>query len=417
MRRYSYRTQEVLVYIQDHPEAKALIHHVNNGRNSLFTKNCPTRPEITKGCDVLLGWCDAMKNIGEGKRAREKFRDEWTASQVKNALVILITELWCPMSVSLDDLRSAMQGPYKSSKGVLTTAMKQASHIITELRDDVRASLVHPSLAHDPHMNGNHCIPSSATPLDSDMTSSSILASNTGNGATLIPSYSGPQYAWSVANECKETSPKTILPSINQMRDHKDDYMEQNTALLGGALSETSLLASSAPAISIPHKDSMLDDVPSTDESDVAALLVQMRDRDEYTSPVEEGLVTCNLHPDNHQRSFISMLIEAGFARDIRQLSSEHWTARVVFLLNFELVGSQTPLFHTDGSPYFPAPGARFDMATVGSNRRLHIFFGEEQGQRIAFQRTVAQKIIQKLKRCGELIDDSTQKRKMSASQ
>jgi hypothetical protein len=136
--KYSLCTHETLLYIQQHPEAKAILHlAMRDGRNSLFTRNCPTRPEILRGSDILFRWCDAIKNLGVGKRAREKFRDEATASAVKNALQILVTELWCPMSASADQLRAAIHGGVRNGKGVLTSALKQARFVITEIRDDL----------------------------------------------------------------------------------------------------------------------------------------------------------------------------------------------------------------------------------------------------------------------------------------
>jgi hypothetical protein len=141
IQKYSPCTHDTLLYIQQHPEAKAILHlAMRDGRNSLFTKNCPTRPEILRGSDVLFRWCDAIKNLGVGKRAREKFRDEATASLVKTALQILVTELWCPMSASVHQLRAAINGGYRNGKGVLTSALKQARFVITELREDLRIS-------------------------------------------------------------------------------------------------------------------------------------------------------------------------------------------------------------------------------------------------------------------------------------
>jgi hypothetical protein len=543
--KYSPCTHETLVYIQQHPEAKAILHlAMRDGRNSLFTRNCPTRPEILRGSDILFRWCDAIKNLGVGKRAREKFRDEATASVVKNALQILVTELWCPMSASTDQLRAAIHGGFRNGKGVLTCALKQARFVISELREDLRipfdeSRLSFPSkLIQLPELNslpnyGKHeeeiLTPASAmvgaaaaalsavggamTPqaMISTNPTTATLSSTTGaaaTGATLPPDFS----SWSRLElgshkELTPTSSSFSLPSPPLLSFLQQPIIPLTVYDSGPPLSFMSpretRRSASFHATSLPFQHSTrLQDDARAEEKDIATLLLQMKDQPPHptssssrlesspplsvdfhtqrnirshsrssscggkfhhrhgsfgggsvdtdlneteddeaesemdgTNKFNPHYVTCGSSfqeedsggngsggvgngNGNYFESFMSLMIHAGYATHLLSDPAhlDEWILKVIFLMNYELVASETPLLcHRQHLSLIPSSSAAsdndndrpvFHLICSGNgtgNGSLRICYGDYDANDILFPRAVALKILEKLRRCGEI--------------
>jgi hypothetical protein len=359
---YSLMTLKVLQYIQEHYDAKVILDQaLLEGKDSLFTKNCPTRPEILRGSDILFRWCDAIKNLGDGKRAREKFKDEAAATLVKTSLQILVTELWCPMSATIPQLQLAMNGNYRGGKGVLTSALLQARAVVSELRlgrfpPDVNSpgsiysydesfSLL-PKLSQDEIHLGSS-LNYSTRPRSSSL--NFIL-----NPSVQFPSASTspPQSAILLPDSDNSQSIKPIKQSHGRRR----------------AFSQGAFCSLHLPS----HKSSI------PEETDIAELLLQMKEsRQSNTTVMEESKATPKVadvslidafeisvvddsgpcsppspllpHARVSLSAFVKDLIHCDFAFALRERDPNEWAQRVSLLLNFAWIGSGCCcVFHMD---------------------------------------------------------------------
>ena len=504
--KYSSCTYETLLYIQQHPEAKAILHlAMRDGRNSLFTRNCPTRPEILRGSDILFRWCDAIKNLGPGKRAREKFRDEATASAVKNALQILVTELWCPMSASVEQLRAVIHGGVRNGKGVLTSALKQARFVISEIREDIRipfdeTRLFPSKLIQLPelHSLANYSkheeevvsptvasaigapvrlqemtltdsptvthISTTTTPLPLDFNSWSRL--ELGSHKELTPTAS----SFSIPSPPLLTflrQPAVPHTSCDGPRHHPATTVP---VLSPKGLCHPPTRSLSFTSMSIPRS------TLQEEEKDIATLLLLMKDQspsghaslsdhantqrsrshsqscafdgkyhhhhadtdlneaeedDSAGGKVNPHYVTCGSSPyllesfpndddeSNCFEPFMSMMIQAGYATHLLSdpTNLDEWILKVIFLMNYELVASescvlfhrknfspctsnQRHVFHLVSSPSLTPTSCSCSHKSTGIFR---ICYGDYDANDILFPRTIALKILEKLRRCGEI--------------